>query len=53
MFLLGVALTALAVLFSLAALALAASGRVEHPVRGWLAVALVTTLMIGLVLLLD
>ena len=53
MFLLGVVLTALAVLFSLTTLALAATGRVEHATRVALPLVLATTLATGLALLLD
>ena len=51
LFSLGVALTALAVLFFLTALALAAEGRVGHPYR--VATTLAATLAVGLALLLD
>jgi len=51
MFLLAVTLTALAVLFLLTALALAAGDRLRHPFR--LAAAMAVLLTIGLVLLLE
>ena len=51
MFLLGVALTTLAILFSLTALALASGARLAHPYR--VAAALAATLALGLALLLE
>ena len=51
MFILGVVLTALAVLFGLTGLAFWADGRVSHPVRTLL--ALVALLLLGLTLLLE
>ena len=48
---LGVALTALAVLFGLAGLALWAEGRVSHPTR--ILLALGALLVLGLLLLME
>jgi cytochrome bd-type quinol oxidase subunit 2 len=50
-FLLGVILTALAILFLLTTLALSTSGQLRHPVRVGAALSLV--LILGLVLLSD
>ena len=51
MLLLGVTVTALAILFGLSAMALWADGRLSHPVR--VTAALAVALVLGIVLLLE